>query len=181
MNAKPIIVAVFLAAVGGIVAVSLRKPDKDDGGGVPAVSAAVASSALPPNAPSVAITMLYGSEKKDWLEAAAVPFRKEHPEIKLDLVAKGSLAAAQALVDDKDKPTVFSPADSMVLNLAISDWRAKGRGDLFATSGDDAPQSLVITPLVNSPRNAPPESPESSSGSVYIRSPGVVPERSDVR
>jgi hypothetical protein len=34
------------------------------------------------------------------------------------------------------------------MNLAESDWRTKGRGDLFATTGDDAPQSLVITPLV---------------------------------
>jgi hypothetical protein len=92
--------------------------------------------------------MLYSTEKREWIEAAAQGFKKEHPEIKLTLSSKGSLTAGQSIVDDKDKPTVWSPADSTMLALAAADWKTKGRGDLVAGAGDDAPQSLVLTPIV---------------------------------
>jgi hypothetical protein len=143
---KLVIVGAFLLAIAIIVGISWMehssgKSEKD--GGI-----AADPSAKPPPGGTVEITMLYSSEKKDWVEQAAVSFRKEHPEIKLTLVAKGSVAAEQDLVDEKTRPTVFSPADSLIMNEAISDWKTKGKGALFAASGDDAPQSLVITPLV---------------------------------
>jgi ABC-type Fe3+ transport system substrate-binding protein len=97
---------------------------------------------------AIEISMLYSTEKKDWIEACATAFAKEHPEIKVTLVGKGSLEAAQSLLEGKDKPTVWSPADTLVLNLLDSDWRTKNGAPLFATSGDDAPEPLVITPLV---------------------------------
>lgn len=96
----------------------------------------------------VEITMLYGSDKKEWIDAAADAFRRAHPEIKLTLVARGSMEGAQAILDRRDRPTVFSPADSLALNMLASDWKNKGREPLFAESGDDAPASLVMTPLV---------------------------------
>lgn len=149
MKGKLIIVAVFALAVIGIIVFQLMK---SGGGAGPdpsaSASASAGASARPPSGQVTEISMLYSTEKKDWIEAAQVVFQKDHPEIKVNLVGKGSLSAAQAIVDDKEKPTVFSPADTLVLNLASSDWKTKGRGDLFATSGDDAPQSLVITPLV---------------------------------
>ncbi len=149
MNAKIGIVIAFAVALIGIVVYQVTRGG--GGAGDPTASAsasALASSAARPPAAVTEISMLYSTEKKDWIEAAAATFQKEHPEISVKLVGKGSLAAAQAIVDDKEKPTVFSPADTLVLNLATSDWKTKGRGDLFAVSGDDAPQSLVITPLV---------------------------------
>jgi hypothetical protein len=148
MKTKIIIVAVFLVAVIAIVAFTWGgkdKPSADDAGAGPSGSG---SGGGKPTADVVEVTMLYSTEKKDWVEAAAVPFRKDHPEITLKLVAKGSIAAAQGIVDDKEKPTVFSPADTLIMNMAASDWKTKGRGDLFAASGEDAPQSLVITPIV---------------------------------
>jgi ABC-type glycerol-3-phosphate transport system substrate-binding protein len=147
MKTKLIIVAVFLVAVGAILFFTLGRKDKieaeGDGGPV-----AAGSGSAPKPADQVEINVTYSSEKKDWIEAAATPFRKDHPEIKLNLNAKSSIAAAQAITDDKDKPTIFSPADTLIMNMAASDWKMKGRGDLFATSGEDAPQSLVITPIV---------------------------------
>jgi len=145
VKAKLIIVGVFAVAVVVIVAITMGRNKAGDSG---VVSAAADGSTRAPGAETVEITMLYSTEKKDWIEAAGATFRKEHPEIKLNLVGKGSIAAAQAIVDEKEKPTIFSPADSLVLNMAASDWKTKGRGDLVATSGDDTPQSLVITPLV---------------------------------
>jgi hypothetical protein len=148
MKTKLIIVGVFLVAVVAIVLFTWSshkdkiEADKDGG------AATAGSRSATPTGDVTEITMLYSSEKKDWVEAAALPFRKEHPEIKLTLVAKGSIAAAQSLTDEKDKPTIFSPADALVMNMAASDWKTKGKGDLFDKSGEDAPQSLVITPLV---------------------------------
>lgn len=96
----------------------------------------------------VEVTMLYGSEKKDWIEESAASFRREHPEIRLTLSPRGSIDAAEAVLAERERPTVFSPADSLVLNMLASDWRAKGRPALYAESGPDAPKSLVMTPLV---------------------------------
>lgn len=143
MKAKLVIVGVFLVAVIIILIVSFRgagsKSDAD--------AAHAASGSAPPPSAKVEVTMLYSSEKKDWIEQAAVGFRKEHPEITLTLVAKGSVAGEQEIMDEKSKPTIFSPADSLIMSEAISDWRTLGRGDLFG-GGEDAPESLVITPLV---------------------------------
>jgi hypothetical protein len=146
MKAKLAIVAVFVVAVALILAQTMR--GKGESGAITAESDAGAQKGLSPAAAAVEISMLYSTEKKEWIEAAALGFRKDHPEITLTLTGKGSIAAAEGIVDDKEKPTIFSPADSMVLNLAASDWKTKGRGDLFATQGDDAPESLVITPVV---------------------------------
>lgn len=113
------------------------------GAGAGAISASGDTAAAP-----VEITMLYGTDKKDWVDAAAESFRRAHPEIKLTLVARGSMEGAQAILDRRDRPTVFSPADSLALNMLASDWKNKGREPLFAEAGDDAPSSLVMTPLV---------------------------------
>ncbi len=92
--------------------------------------------------------MLYGSEKKEWMEAVAALFQRAHPEIRVTLTPMGSLDAARAITEGRQKPTLFSPADSLVQNLLAADWKAVHHDDLFATSGDDAPQPLVISPLV---------------------------------
>ena len=156
MKAKVVIVGAFLVAVIVILALTWKgsgKPDAigSDGTDGALVAVATGSAGLaspPPSGAPVEISFLYSSEKKEWIEAVAAPFKAAHPEITLTLLPRGSLAAAQAIVDDKEKPTVFSPADSLVMNLAVADWKTKGRGDLLAPSGDDAAQSLVITPLV---------------------------------
>lgn len=149
MKTKIIIIVGFLVAVGVILALTMSPGGKDGPSVAGSASAAVAGSgaALPPTG-QIEISMLYSSEKKDFIEAAAQSFQKDHPEIKVTLNPKGSIAAAQAIVDGKEKPTVFSAADTLVQNLLASDWQTKNRTDLFATSGDDAPQPLVITPLV---------------------------------
>lgn len=151
MKSKIIIIVGFAVAVALILIFARRGESPGSIG--PEASAVVAagsgrSPTPPPPGGVTEISMLYSSEKKEWVEAAAAAFQKDHPEIKLTLSAKGSLAAAQGILDGKEKPTVFSPADSLVMNLLVSDYQTKNRADLFATSGDEAPQPLVITPLV---------------------------------
>jgi hypothetical protein len=152
MKVKLAIIAVFLVAVIAVIALSLGgkngdiKPALDGAPGASGSAAAAADAGTP--ATVTEISMLYGSEKKEWVEAAAASFAKEHPEIRVKFIMKGSLDAEQAVIDDKEKPTVFSPADSLILSLLVSDWYTKNKTNIVATSGDDVPQTLVITPLV---------------------------------
>ncbi|AUX48461.1 hypothetical protein SOCE26_099990 [Sorangium cellulosum] len=147
MKAKGIIIAGFLLAVAAVLFLTTRDRQTAAPEAAPAGAAAPASAAPPPAA-ATEISMLYSSEKQEWVEAALADFRKEHPEIALRLKAMGSIEAAQAIVDGSEKPTIFSPADSLVQNLLTSDWQTKHKTELFAASGDEAPQPVVITPLV---------------------------------
>jgi ABC-type molybdate transport system substrate-binding protein len=144
MKTRLAIVVLFLATAGGILYYAKNKKEGPSDKSV----AAPPTSAAPPSADAVEITVVYSTEKQAWLEAAAAAFQQQNPKIKVTLVGKGSIDAMQAVLDGKLKPTVFSPADSLVMNLLISDWQVKNHSDLFATAGDDAPQPLVITPLV---------------------------------
>lgn len=147
MNPKALIIISFLAAVGGVFYLSRRGTE---GGGTGSSGSGSSAPSLPATPREVTeITFLYSTEKKDWVEAAAASFQQEHPAIKVSLEGRGSLDAAQAILDGREKPTVWSPADSAVLRLLESDWAADpSRGALFAERGEDAPQPLVTTPLV---------------------------------
>jgi ABC-type Fe3+ transport system substrate-binding protein len=144
MNPRILIILGFLAAAGGVLYLSRH-------GGGPERSGAGSASTSTPAMPTevTEISFLYSTEKKEWVEAAAAAFQKENPSVKVNLVGKGSLDAAQSILDGRDKPTVWSPADSAVLRMLEADWATEpARGPLFASTGDDAPQPLVITPLV---------------------------------
>lgn len=141
MQARILIVAAFLVAVVAIVVFTFM-------GGPKSPDAATASSSGPhDDAASVSVSMLYSTEKKEWIEAAKAKFAVEHPEIDIQLKGMGSLAAEQAILDGKEKPTVWSPADSLVLNMLVSDWEVRYHTPLVG-SGADAPQALLISPLV---------------------------------
>lgn len=147
MKAKIVIVLAFLVAAGALVVLGTRNKD----GPTSSTSSTSSSGATaPPAAPkdAVEITFLYSTEKKEWIDATTAEFMKVHPEIKVSLVGKGSIEAAQDLVEDKTKPTVWSPADSVVLKMAMDDYETRLHKPLFATDGEDAPQPLVVTPLV---------------------------------
>jgi len=152
MKPKAAIIIAFIVAATAIVLLTTRGKKHEDGasgtGKTSGADAGGAAGGGKPSAPAVEITVLYSSEKKAWLEAAAVDFRQQHPEITVSLQGKGSIEAASDILDGKVKPTVWSPADSMVLNMLVADWDTKYHTPLFATSGDDAPQPLLLTPLV---------------------------------
>lgn len=138
MNSKVAIIILFVVAAAGIFYVTSRGP----------ASAPGPDGARPSAGAATEITMLYSTEKQAWIEAAAQNFQKEHPDIRITLTGKGSFDAAQAILDGKEKPTVWSPADSLGLSMLAADWQTKTGAPLFAQGGDDQPQSLVITPLV---------------------------------
>jgi ABC-type molybdate transport system substrate-binding protein len=136
-TAKLAIVGVFVIAAIAIVFVAKGKSHD-----------ATSTTKPEPVAAQTEITFAYSTEKKDWIEAATAEFAKAHPDIKVTLVGKGSLDAAQEILDGTLQPTVWSPADSMAMNLLASDWQTKNHAPIVAASGDDAPQPLVLTPLV---------------------------------
>ena len=141
MNARIAVVLVFLAAVAAIVFFSMR-------GGSEGSSDAGPDASKGPSSDAVEVTVLYSTEKKDWIEAAAQSFQVEHPDIKLIMRGMGSLQSAEAILDGREKPVVWSPADSLVLNLLVSDWDARYHTPLVDTAGEDKPDPLLITPLV---------------------------------
>lgn len=100
MKPKALILIGFLAATAAILVTTLTR-DKPAAEVKPAVGASPTATA----GDKVAITFVYGTEKKDWLEAAVGAFRAEHPEITVDLVGRGSLEAAQQILDGALQPT----------------------------------------------------------------------------
>ena len=117
MNPRVLIIIGFLAAVGGVFYLSQRGNGSGDTG---------SGGSSAPSKPSVPtdvteITFLYSTEKQDWVESAREELQQEHPTSG-DLVGQGSLDAAQAILDGREKPTVWSPADSAVLRMLAADW-----------------------------------------------------------
>ncbi len=139
----------FTLAIAGIVAARHFAEGTHEASDPTKAEGRAPTEATVTSAPSqTEITMVYGSDKKEWVEEAATGFRREHPEIKLTLSMRGSMEGAQAILDRRDRPTVFSPADSMAMTMLASDWKNKGREPIIAESGEDMPRSLVMTPLV---------------------------------
>ncbi|HEY3253682.1 MAG TPA: substrate-binding domain-containing protein [Polyangiaceae bacterium] len=147
MKSKLLIVVLFLGAALAILFLNRR-------GSNPGSTAL--PSAEPPRTPtaasaapreSVALPFVYSTEKKDWIEAAAAEFSSAHPEIKIELIGKGSLEASDLILAGSLKPVLWSPADSLVLKLFAGDWLTKNGNPVFG-EGDEAPEPLLLSPLV---------------------------------
>ncbi|MDB4954339.1 MAG: hypothetical protein JWO36_1908, partial [Myxococcales bacterium] len=145
---KILIIVAFVVAAFAIVMLVNRKGNKDTSSQGASTGSERASGDSKPPATVTEIQVVYSTEKKDWIETLTNQFTKDHPEIKVSLVGKGSIEAAQAILDGQLQPTVWSPADTAVLNLLTSDWQTKNHANVIATSGDDAAQALLLTPLV---------------------------------
>lgn len=142
MKPKLTIVILFVVAAAAIFYMSTRHPTASSS------SSSSASTASPSTGAKVELPFLYSTEKREWLEAAIASFHQAHPEIRVQLIGKGSLDAANAILDGSERPVLWSPADSLVANLLAADWQTKNQAALFPTTGDAAPQPLVLSPLV---------------------------------
>lgn len=100
----------------------------------------------------VAISIAYGTEKRDWLEAAAAEFQATNPTvngrpIEIELEGIGSREIVTEIVQGELQPTVISPASFIQIELLRDEWQTRNGSEIFF-AGEDAPQPLVITPLV---------------------------------
>ena len=146
MKSKLLIVFLFLGAALAIFFLNRRGPNS---GSPPLPSAEPAATASASAAPreSTELSFVYSTEKKEWIEASVAEFSAAHPEIKVQLIGKGSLEAADAILDGSLKPVLWSPADSSVLKLFAADWLSKNGQAAFGEAGD-APEPLLLSPLV---------------------------------
>jgi Ca-activated chloride channel family protein len=98
----------------------------------------------------VTVDIVYGSEKKEWLEPLVQEFNaaqnktKDGKIIEVKATAIGSIESVRGIIDGSLQPTVWSPASSVYLPVANAEWKKTHSGDLFTGT----PSDLVLSPVV---------------------------------
>jgi len=91
------------------------------------------------------ISMLYSQDKEGWVERAAQRFARLCPNIQVKLTVMGDIASADAILAGEEHPTLWSPADDLVMRYLDYRWKQKFSEVLFSI---DRQVSLVQSPLV---------------------------------
>ncbi len=91
----------------------------------------------------VEITIVYGSEKKTWLEEQIAAFNGSQTTYHVTGTPMGSGDAAQAIADGKQQPVVFSPASGAYITLLDQKWQ-QSHPRPIAPPGEP----LVVSPIV---------------------------------
>ncbi|MEO8702738.1 MAG: VWA domain-containing protein [Kofleriaceae bacterium] len=101
--------------------------------------------------PAIALSILYGSEKKTWLEEQIAAFNasgattKAGGRIEVTGKAIGSGEAMTAILDGSEKPVIFSPASGAYITLLDQRWQTKTNSPKpLAPAGEP----LVLSPIV---------------------------------
>lgn len=97
---------------------------------------------VPRSGTAVRIAVAYGTEKDRWLKWAVEEFARSEPSIQVDLVAKGSLEGAQALLAG-EQLHLWTPASTLYSSTFAADWQGKHGTTPFARS-----ETLALTPMV---------------------------------
>jgi Ca-activated chloride channel family protein len=98
----------------------------------------------------VVVTILYGSEKREWLQPLIETYNGEGRRtedgrpIRIEAEAMGSLKAATAVLSGTIEATVWIPASSLSIPAVGADWAERYGGDLSLAP----PQSLARSPVV---------------------------------
>ncbi len=98
----------------------------------------------------VRLTMVYGSEKRGWIEEVAPLFlewwKETHPEKQLELNVSplGSRESMIQIITGEIKPVVWSPASSVWVPLANWMWSHEYEGSILV----EEYESLVFSPIV---------------------------------
>lgn len=109
----------------------------------PAAPATAGTAPAPPRSgTAVRIAVAYGTEKERWLKWAVEEFAKTEPGIQVDLVAKGSLEGAQALLTG-EQLHLWAPASTLYTPTFATDWQVKHGKPPFART-----ETLALTPMV---------------------------------
>lgn len=98
----------------------------------------------------VTVSIVYGSEKKEWLEPLVQQFNAARNQtadgktIVVEATAIGSIEAVRGILDGTLQPTVWSPASSVYIPVANAEWKKNHADDLVVGS----PNDLVLSPVV---------------------------------
>jgi len=127
-----------------------RQEERRAPGGVSSRSAGRTTDRAPaPAGAAVALSILYGSEKKTWLEQELVAFNQSGARTRAGRPivaagkAMGSGEAMTAILEGAERPHVFSPASGAYLTLLDHEWQSRG--------GHTRPLARPGEPLVLSP------------------------------
>jgi Ca-activated chloride channel family protein len=101
-------------------------------------------------ADSVTVSIVYGSEKQAWLEPLIQRFNdaqnktSEGKTIVVEATAMGSIESVRGIIEGTLQPTVWSPASSVYIPVANSEWKKIHADDLVTGT----PKDLVLSPVV---------------------------------
>jgi hypothetical protein len=98
-----------------------------------------------PPAAAVEIGVAYGTEKQRWLQWAAGEFASTPAgqHIKVNLIPKGSLEGAQAILAGNEKIHVWSPASALYEDVFASEWQLRHNKAPFVRK-----EALALSPMV---------------------------------
>ena len=77
------------------------------------------------NGRPIPVTMVYSDDKKSWIDEASNRFSKVCPNIQVTTTPMGDIESADAILDGEVEPTIWSPADDLVLRYLDFRWRER--------------------------------------------------------
>ena len=98
----------------------------------------------------VKVSIVYGSEKQAWLDPLVAQYNAEKhkttdgSEIIISATPLGSIESINGILDGSLQPVVWSPASSIYIPVANTEWRKNHSNDLVTGT----PKDLVISPVV---------------------------------
>lgn len=93
------------------------------------------------------ISMLYSDDKQRWIEDAAQKFSKLCSNIQVKLTVMDDVSSADAILSGQEKPTLWAPADDLVLSYLDARWKKDRPNDKPQFRPEDR-TSLAASPLV---------------------------------
>lgn len=105
---------------------------------------------LPGLTNTVRVSIVYGSEKREWLEPLVEEYNQQQRKtadgaiIHIEAEPMGSIESVRAILEGQIQPTVWSPASSVYLPVANAEWRKTHAEDLYTGT----PRDLVLSPVV---------------------------------
>ncbi len=99
---------------------------------------------------TVALSIVYGSEKQTWLDPLIQQYNAEKHKtdegsvIQVTGTPLGSIDALNQMLSGQLQPTVWSPASSLYIPVAQAEWSKKFGKDLTLST----PKDLVLSPVV---------------------------------
>lgn len=102
------------------------------------------------NLKTVNISIIYGSEKQEWLEPLVAQFNEaknktaEGSVIVVEATPMGSIESVNGIIEGTLQPTIWSPASSVYIPVANAEWRQIHADDLVVGT----PNDLVLSPVV---------------------------------
>jgi Ca-activated chloride channel family protein len=92
----------------------------------------------------IAIHIVYGSEKKEWLEPLIAAYNQSQSQVRVQGYPTGSVDPIHEILEEINTPTVWAPASSIYIPLVNEEWRQIYDTDLI----QQTPRSLVLSPVI---------------------------------